>query len=126
LRPVPVLVWRNADAMPSWTELRIPYYSPPGTDEGIYSFFAGAAERPASLFRTGTEALLNRCVAIDFTAPSPEHRLVDWFEIGFGQWVESQLDGPPGRAAPRAPSFAPERARLLLGSNRYPLPNLLG
>jgi hypothetical protein len=125
LRPVPVLAWKEEADFPGWTGLRIPYYHPPQQPEAIYTFFAGQAARAEALFRTGVEALLNRCVAVDAVYPSVEHRLVDWFEIGFGQWVESQLAGPPGRAVAQAPRMSQARVRQVLEERRYPLPLLL-
>ena len=126
LSPVLVQAWKDADKFPGWTQLHIPYYHPPGTPEGIYTFFTGDGGRPEALFRTATEALLNRCVAVDATYPTFEHRLVDWFEIGFGEWVESQLTGAPGRATSRPPQMTTERLELVLDTRRYTLPNLLG
>lgn len=129
LSPVLVLARKNEATFPGWTQLPIPYYHPPGTPEGVYTFFGadkdGPAGRATALFRVGTEALLNRCLAVDAVYPTFEHRLVDWFEIGFGQWVESQLAGAPGRAVPRPPSMTQERVRLVLDERRYKLPILL-
>jgi len=125
LSPVLVLAWKDAAKFPGWTQLRIPYYHPPRSPEGIYTFFPADSSRPEALFRTGIEALLNRCVAVDAEYPTFEHRLVDWFEIGFGQWIESQLAGGPGRAAPHPPQMSPARVKLVLDTRRYTLPLLL-
>ncbi len=125
LSPVLVQAWKDVEKFPGWTQLRIPYYHPPKTPEGIFTFFTGDGGRPEALFRTATEALLNRCVAVDAMYPTVEHRLVDWFEIGFGEWIESQLAGSPGRALPRPPQMSKERFELVLNTRRYTLPNLL-
>ncbi len=124
--PVLVLAWKDKEKFPGWTQLRIPYYHPPQTPEGIYTFFDGEAGRATALFRVGTEALLNRCVAVDATYPTFEHRLVDWFEVGFGEWVESQLSGTAGRAVVGKPGMSEARVRLVLDERRYTLPLLLG
>jgi hypothetical protein len=125
LTPVPVLAWKDKAKFPGWTQLRIPYYHPPQTPEGVYTFFDGEAGRADSLFRVGVEALLNRCVAVDAVYPTYEHRLVDWFEIGFGQWVDSQLSGAPGRAKAGPPRMSEARVKLVLDERRYALPLLL-
>ncbi|MEZ5963149.1 MAG: hypothetical protein R3F56_04805 [Planctomycetota bacterium] len=129
LSPVLVLARKDKESFPGWTQLAIPYYHPPRTPEGVYTFFDRDADGPAgratALFRVGTEALLNRCLAVDAEYPTYEYRLVDWFEIGFGEWIDSQLAGPPGRAVPGTPSMTPERVRLVLEERRYKLPILL-
>lgn len=129
LSPVLVLARKDKASFPSWTQLPIPYYHPPRSPEGVYTFFDRDADGPAgratALFRVGTEALLNRCLAVDAEYPTFEHRLVDWFEIGFGEWIDSQLAGAPGRAVPTEPSMSPERVRLVLDERRYKLPILL-
>jgi hypothetical protein len=125
LRPMPVFAWKDKEAFPGWTELRIPYYYPPLHAEGAYTFFDGQSGRAAALFRVGVESMLNRSLAVDAVYASAEDRLCDWFEIGFGQWIESQLGGEPGRVTAGEPRLAIDRAALVLKERRYTLPNLL-
>jgi hypothetical protein len=123
-KPVLVQAWKDKEKFPGWTQLRIPYYHPP-TQESIFTFFDGDADRAHALFRVGTEALLNRCVAVDAVYVGNEERIVDWFEIGFGQWVESQFGGTAGRAVAGKPGMTDARVRLVLDERRYKLPLLL-
>jgi hypothetical protein len=126
--PMQVFAWKDADEFPGYTELRIPYYAPSAgaqTGEGAYVFFEEGAPRAKDLFRVGTEAILNSCLAYDATYSNTENRLVPWFEIGFGQGIQSQLEGEPGRARARAPAVDPKRAKLVLEGRRYRLTNLL-
>jgi len=131
VEPMPMFVWKEAENFPGKTAWRHPYYVTAGTSsgEGGYTYFEEGAERPRDLFRVGTESILNVCLADRADSiqahPDVDHRLVAWFEVGFGQWIESQLEGSPGWAQAVPTRVEPDDARLVLRGRRYRLTGLL-
>lgn len=125
LKPMEVHAWKDVDAFPGWTMMRLPYYFPRPYQDTAYTFFEGDQGRAKNLFRVGTEHILNRSLVVDGDPGSYKNRFCAWLELGLGQWVEARLGGPPGQASRKDPEPDPERARLVLEKGRYELPNLL-
>ena len=101
LKPIQVVVKRDADAFQKWGFRPLPYYSPPPHDDAAHTFFAGIAPvRPQKLFFVGTEALLYRTLIGEVDQRDSRDRVCAWLEVGLGMLMENTMDGPAGYAAP--------------------------
>ncbi len=125
LKPMEIRVWNDEEKFPGWSSQRLSYFVPKPFDDAGFTFYLRGEERPYDLFLVGSQQILYRCLALDPNLGYPKNRLCAWLELGFGQWVQTQLAGEAGAAEPIIGRLDLEQARTVLIGERYSLKNIL-
>lgn len=120
-----ILVWNDEDKFPGWSGARLSYFIPKPFDDASYTFYPKKGDRPHDLFVVGSQHILYRCLALDPNLGDTKNRLCAWLEIGIGQWMQSQLEGPAGQVEPVFGGLDLASARAVLMGKRYSVKNIL-
>ncbi len=125
LRPMQIKVWKDEKEFPKWESGALPYFVPAPFDDAGNSYYPADGDRPVGLFEIGTQMVLYRCLARDGNPGGPQQRYCATAELGFARWMQSRMNGAPGRAVAGEPTLGTDEANLALHARDFGVENLL-